>query len=177
MKPIIGLLAEVDAEKKNGLNASYAAAVEMAGGIPVLLPFTENKDTLLAYAELCDGFIFTGGADIDPKHFGEEIHPGCGKIYEHRDALELSIFPLILRSKKPILGICRGIQLINVALGGTLYQDLPTEYKITLPHRQTEPVTAPSHDIKILPDTPLYSLIGKEKMMGNSFHHQAINEL
>lgn len=177
MKPIIGLLAEVDADKKNGLNYSYSAAIEAAGGIAVLLPYTESEATLSDYTALCDGFFFTGGADIDPKHFGEQIHPACGQIYEHRDALELSIFPLALKSGKPILGICRGLQLINVALGGTLYQDLPTEYAVTLSHRQTEPATAPSHGIKILKDTPLHALIGKEYMTGNSFHHQAIQTL
>ena len=177
MKPIIGLLAEVDTDKKNGLNYSYSAAIELAGGIPVLLPYTENEETCLDYITLCDGFVFTGGADIDPKHYGEEIKPTCGKIFENRDRFELSAFPLVLNSGKPILGICRGIQLINVALGGTLYQDLPTEYEVMLPHRQTAPVTAPSHGIEILPDTPLHALIGKTQMMGNSVHHQAIKTL
>ena len=177
MKPIIGLFAEVDAEKKNGMKHSYSAAIELAGGIPVLLPYTENEETQSGYTELCDGFVFTGGADIDPKHYGEEIKPTCGKIFENRDRFELSMFPLVLNSGKPILGICRGIQLINVALGGTLYQDLPTEYKVTLSHAQTAPVTEPSHGIEILPDTPLYALIGKARMTGNSFHHQAIKAL
>jgi putative glutamine amidotransferase len=177
MKPIIGLFAEVDAEKKNGMKHSYSAAIELAGGIPVLLPYTENEETCLDYITLCDGFVFTGGADIDPKHYGEEIKPTCGKIFENRDRFELSAFPLVLNSGKPILGICRGFQLINVALGGTLYQDLPTEYKVTLPHQQTAPVTEPSHGIEILKGTPLYALIGKARMTGNSFHHQAIKAL
>ncbi len=177
MKPCVGLLAEVDGEKKIGMNHSYSAAIEAAGALPLLLPYSENEETLDGYISRLDGFVFTGGADIDPKHFGEEIKPTCGKIYPFRDSFELLMFRKIIEKKKPILGICRGAQIINVALGGTLYQDLPTEYKVTLSHRQDLPNTEPSHEIIILENTPLHRLIGKGRMMGNSFHHQAIKTL
>lgn len=177
MKPLIGLLAEVDDEKKNGMARSYSAAIEMAGGIPLQLPYSENEEIQEDYASRLDGFVFTGGADIDPKHFGEEKREACGRVYQFRDAFELQMFEKILSAKKPILGICRGVQLINVSLGGTLYQDIPTEYETALVHRQTTPATAPSHDILIRENTPLAALLGKTRITGNSFHHQAIKTL
>jgi putative glutamine amidotransferase len=167
----------VDDEKKNGMKHSYSVAIEQAGGIALQLPYSENEEALEDYVARLDGFVFTGGADIDPKHFGEEKKDVCGRIYPFRDAFELRIFKKILVSKKPILAICRGMQLINVALGGTLYQDIPTEYKTSLCHAQTAPVTAPTHDILIRDNTPLAALLGKMRMMGNSFHHQAIKKL
>lgn len=177
MKPKIGLLAEVQEEGYTGMKNSYATAIEAAGGIPFLLPYSKNEQTLTDYAQTMDGFVFTGGADIDPKYFGEEKKPSCGQIFPLRDEFEMRMFERVLKTKKPILGICRGMQVINVFLGGTLYQDIETEYETDLPHRQTAPVTAPWHNIKILPNTYLFARIGKETMMGNSFHHQAIKTL
>lgn len=177
MKPIIGLLAEVNEEKKNAMNHSYAAAVEMAGGIPLLLPYSENEKTQRSYVSRLDGFVFTGGADIDPVLFGEEKKPTCGKIFPYRDAFELQMMEKILAAKKPILGICRGVQVINVFFGGTLYQDIPTEYETALCHRQSAPKTEPSHDILIEDGTPLAALLQKSRITGNSFHHQAIKTL
>lgn len=177
MKPLIGLIAEVDDEKNNRMKHSYSVAIEQAGGIALQLPYSENEEALEDYVARLDGFVFTGGADIDPKHFGEEKKDVCGRIYPFRDAFELRIFKKILVSKKPILAICRGVQLINVSLGGTLYQDIPTEYETALVHRQTAPATAPSHDILIKENTPLAALLGKTRITGNSFHHQAIKTL
>ena len=177
MKPKIGLLAEVDNERYSGVKGAYAAAVEAAGGLPLLLPFSESESTLEAYAEALDGFVFTGGADLDPRYFGEAPKKTLGIVYPLRDQFELRFFKTALALKKPIFGICRGLQVINVALGGTLYQDLPTEYETSLSHKQAAPNTEPSHEIRILPDTPLSYLIGKATMMGNSFHHQAIKAL
>jgi putative glutamine amidotransferase len=124
-----------------------------------------------------DGFVFTGGADIDPKYFGEEKKPSCGQIFPLRDEFEMRMFERVLKTKKPILGICRGMQVINVFLGGTLYQDIDTEYETSLAHRQTAPNTAPWHDVEILPSTRLFARIGKRQMAANSFHHQAIKTL
>lgn len=177
MKPLISLLAEVDDEKKNGMKHSYSVAIEQAGGIALQLPYSENEEALEDYVARLDGFVFTGGADIDPKHYGEATKPTCGTIFSLRDAFELQMFEKILSAKKPILGICRGVQLINVSLGGTLYQDIPTEYETALVHRQTTPATAPSHDILIRENTPLAALLGKTRITGNSFHHQAIKTL
>ena len=177
MKPRIGLLAEIKEEGYTGAKKPYSAAIEAAGGIPFILPYSESEEALEDYAAAMDGFVFTGGADIEPKYYGEEIKETCGKIFPMRDTFEARMFEKITKTKKPILAICRGMQVINVFLGGTLYQDIETEYETDLTHRQTAPVTAPWHDIKILPNTYLFARIGKETMMGNSFHHQAIKTL
>ena len=177
MKPLIGLTTEVDEEKRTRIRNSYITAIEDAGGIPFPLPYTENEETREDLISLCDGFVFTGGADIHPSYFGEEIKPTCGAIYAHRDRFEISLFPRILAAKKPILAICRGMQVINVALGGTLYQDIATEYKTEIEHKQSAPVTAPWHDALVLENTPLHGLTGKTRITANSFHHQAIKVL
>ena len=177
MKPRIGLLAEIKEEGYTGVKNSYSAAIEAAGGIPFILPYSEREETLADYAASVDGFVFTGGADIDPEYFGEEIKETCGKIFPLRDSFESRMFEKITETKKPILGICRGMQVINVFLGGTLFQDIDTEYETNLTHRQPLPSTEPWHDILVLPDTKLFALVGKARMVGNSFHHQAIKTL
>ena len=177
MKPRIGLLAEINEEGYTGAKNSYSTAIEAAGGIPFILPYTENEETLADYAAAMDGFVFTGGADIDPKYYGEEIKEACGKIFPMRDTFEARMFEKIKDTKKPILAICRGMQVINVFLGGTLYQDINTEYETNLAHRQTAPRTEPWHDILVSEETKLSALIGKSRMIGNSFHHQAVKSL
>lgn len=175
--PIIAILPAIDDEKTATLQSTYTSAIENSGGIPIIIPYTENEEALNRYIEICDGVLFTGGCDIEPRIFGEEVRDTCGKIQVSRDTLELAFFKKAFTHKKPIMGICRGIQLINVALGGTLFQDIPTECPSKISHQQTEPKTLPSHSVKIISDTPLMELIGKEKMTANSFHHQAIKAL
>ena len=177
MTPIIAILGPVDDEGTVNLLNTYSGAIESAGGLPIVIPYTDNEETLMKYAELCDGFLFSGGCDIEPSRFGEQTKETCGNIQKRRDYLEFTIFRMVFEKKKPIMAICRGIQVINVALGGTLYQDIPTEIPSEIPHRQKEPRTEPSHEVKILSDTPLMELIGKERMPANSFHHQAIKAL
>ncbi|MBE6895998.1 MAG: gamma-glutamyl-gamma-aminobutyrate hydrolase family protein [Ruminococcaceae bacterium] len=177
MKPIIGILAEIDDEKTVKIQDTYVKTVECLGGIPIVIPYTDNESTLTKFTDICDGFIFTGGADVDPKHYGEEKKETCGVIQQYRDDLELRIFNVIIKKQKPIIAICRGIQIVNVALGGTLYQDIPTEKPSDIFHQQKEPKFAMSHDVEILKGTPLHSLIGAERMQANSFHHQAIKTL
>ena len=177
MKPRIGLLAEIKEEGYTGAKKPYSAAIEAAGGIPFILPYSESEEALEDYAAAMDGFVFTGGADIEPKYYGEEIKETCGKIFPMRDTFEARMFEKITKTKKPILAICRGMQVINVFLGGTLYQDIETEYETALTHRQPAPNTEPWHDIFILRESKLSALIGKARMTGNSFHHQAIKTL
>ena len=179
MKPIIGLLGEVDDARASLVNYAYINAVEGSGGVPMLLPYTDNADTMREYIALCDGFIFTGGADIAPERYGEALSPACGSIQKYRDEFELAMFREVYnKTKKPILAICRGIQLVNVALGGTLYQDIPSEIPSEIQHRQLEPKDAPSHSVTVAFDTPLSQIVGGEKRItANSFHHQAIKTL
>ena len=177
MYPLIGILAEVDDERVCRVLHAYIASIEKAGAIPLLLPFVESDAVIDSYVDLCDGFFFTGGADIDPARYGEEKRDTCGAIQSNRDALEFRVLEKAMRTKKPILGVCRGAQLINAALGGTLYQDVPTELQTTISHRQTEEKFSPSHEVKVTPNTPLARLVGKERMVANSFHHQAVRRL
>ena len=177
MKPIIGILGEVDAEKSTIVQTAYLNSIEKSGGAPILLPYVTEKETLERYVSLCDGFLFTGGGDVHPNRYGEAMKETCGTPDVMRDELELAVFASAYKAGKPILAICRGIQLVNVALGGTLYQDLPTEYPVKLFHRQKEPKFSPSHDVKIIENTPLHTLIGAEEMTANSFHHQAVKTI
>lgn len=177
MRPIIAILGAIDDERTLNLQNAYTRAVESSGGIPIVIPYTGNEETLSRYIEICDGVLFSGGCDIEPKKFGEEKKETCGVIQLFRDKLELSFFKRAYETKKAIMGICRGIQLINVALGGTLYQDIPTEIETDIPHRQKVAKNLPSHEVKIISDTPLMELIGSERMSANSFHHQSIKAL
>ena len=175
--PVIGLLGEIDDERTITMQNTYINAIEKSGGVPIIFPFVENEESVNKLIDICDGFLFTGGADIAPSRYGEGIKPTCGAIQYQRDAFEFKMFDAVIATGKPILAICRGAQLVNVALGGTLYQDLSDEMPSPIAHRQAEPKFAMSHDIKILADTPLHSLIGADRMHGNSFHHQAIKRL
>jgi len=177
MIPVIAILGPIDDDRSVNLLNTYSDAIIKSGGLPVIIPYTEDEKSLSEYTETCDGFLFSGGCDIEPARFGEETKDTCASIQKNRDALEFSLFKRAFEAKKPIMGICRGIQVINVALGGTLYQDIPSEIPSEIPHRQTEPKFLPSHDVSIISDTPLMELIGKERMTANSFHHQAIKAL
>ena len=177
MKPTIGLLTAIDAAGTVTALRAYADAILLGGGLPLILPYTAEPAVIAQYVALCDGFCFTGGADIDPAHYGEQASPACGDVQPLRDEMELAVFRAAFRADKPLLGICRGAQLFNVALGGTLIQDLPSECPTPIPHRQTEGKFAPSHEVYALSDTPLYALMGTERITANSFHHQAVKAL
>ena len=177
MKPIIGILGEVDEKRTITMQDTYIKAIEQSGGIPLIFPYVVNKETMEQMVSLCDGLLFSGGADIDPKYYGEAIKETCGAIQEHRDALEWLAFSVAVAAKKPILAICRGIQLVNVALGGTLYQDIPSEIETPIFHRQKEPKFDRSHEVNVVENTPLHELTGTLRIPANSFHHQAIKDL
>ena len=177
MPPIIGLLAAVDNEATTSIFHPYVHAIQVSGGMPLLLPYTESETVIRRFIELCDGLFFTGGMDIVPARYGEQTSERCDETQPLRDALEFTVLREALPTGKPLLGICRGAQLLNVALGGTLYQDLPSERPSPIAHRQSEGKVEFSHDISILPDTPLHHLLGATRIRGNSFHHQAIKRL
>ena len=176
MKPIIGIFGQVDKEGKHVLLYDYAAAIREAGGIGMIFTYTECAKDIEAAIAVCDGICFTGGVDVDPAHYGEEVIPECGEIHPMRDKLELLAVPAVIASGKPILGICRGAQVLNVALGGSLYQDLRSQTKTEMNHSQTERYEY-SHEINVEESTPLYRLSGAGRIKINSFHHQAIKRL
>ena len=174
---IIGIPSSINDEKISSLLATYVCAIESAGALPIMLPYINNKALIGSFTELCDGFFFTGGQDISPALYGEPTKSTCDEISPYRDELELEAFTQIYKTKKPILAICRGAQLINAALGGTLYQDIPTETDATFSHRQNEGKFEISHDIVVEKNSPLFSLVKSERIRGNSFHHQAVKRL
>lgn len=177
MKPIIGLLGIVDEERSVKVAHSYVEAIEDAGGAAILLPYSENEQTLTRYIDICNGLLFTGGVDIDPCRYGEPKKDMCGQIQPYRDSLELAVFERAFSKRLPILAICRGAQLVNVALGGTLYQDIKSEVATEILHRQNEPTDATSHSVSVIENTPLHHLSGAMTLAANSFHHQAVKLL
>ena len=177
MKLIIGLIGSVDDNKVTSVNHSYVSFVEKCGALPIILPYVTSEDMLEEFAALCDGFVFMGGVDVDPIHYGEEKKEKCGTVHKYRDELELAFFKKAIATDKPIIGICRGAQLINVALGGTLYQDLPSEVGGDIMHSQKEPPTEPTHGVNLTYGTPLMELLGKKRIFVNSTHHQAVKTL
>ena len=177
MIPKIGLIVNVEDDQRINVHGAYGRSVELSGGVPLALPYIESEEIIDAFIDLCDGFLFTGGADVAPSYYGEEKKDTCGETEPNRDKLEMAVLSRALESGKPIMGICRGLQIINVAMGGKLYQDIPTEFETEIHHQQTEGDNDPSHTIIIENGSPLESIIGKREMTGNSFHHQGIKSL
>lgn len=177
-KPMIGILPLTDMEKDSyWMLPGYMKGIEEAGGIPVMLPLTEDETILERLAESFDGFLFTGGQDVSPELYGEEVLPECGECSPERDAMERILLEKILMSGKPLLGICRGIQLLNAALGGTLYQDLPAQHPGEINHHMTPPYDRAVHKVTLKPSAPLYEILGTGEIAVNSYHHQAVKEL
>lgn len=177
-KPLIGVIPLVDTEKDSyWMLPGYMDGILMAGGIPVMLPMTSDREVLEQIAETYDGFLFTGGHDVSPALYGESPAPVCGECSEARDEMEQILFHMVYEMDKPILGICRGIQLINALLGGTLYQDLPTQHPSEIKHQQTPPYNNPIHEVEIASQTPLHTLLDQSIISVNSYHHQAVKDL
>ena len=126
---------------------------------------------------MCDGFIFTGGQDVEPKLYSERKISACGECSPERDAMEVLLLDHIIELDKPILGICRGIQLINAALSGTLWQDIPSQFSDMVPHCQKPPYDVSIHEVSIEHSSPLYDLLKTDTIPVNSYHHQGIHEL
>lgn len=152
----------------------YTDAIMSAGGIPLLVPMKTDETSLKQLCDLADGFLFAGGVDLDPSLYGEEKLNDTVEIDAMRDALEMSAVKFAFDTGKPILGICRGIQSVNVGLGGSLWQDIPAQIEGALCHRQNAPGTETTHTVNIKPGTRLYKITGAQTVKTNSFHHQAV---
>ena len=155
----------------------YLKGLQTVGALPVMLPVIESRSELQTVMEVCDGFLFTGGQDVDPALYHSEKGPLCGECSPERDKMEKLILDEAMKRDKPILGICRGIQFINAALGGTLWQDIPTELPSNVIHCQKPPYDIPSHDVEINTNSPLYSLLKRKNISVNSYHHQGVRKL
>ncbi len=177
-KPMIGIIPLVDSEKDSyWMLPGYMEGIRQAGGIPLMLPLSADEEILSQLVSEIDGFLFTGGHDVSPELYGEEPSSVCGEVCKERDEMEMALFRIAYEQDKPILGICRGIQFINVAMGGTLYQYLPTEHLSETEHHQTPPYDIPIHSVKLVSDTPLFHIFKAETVQVNSYHHQAIKKL
>ncbi len=179
-KPLIGLMPYHNTDNNDiYMRASYRRAIAASGGIPVILPLEASENDLKQLADTLDGFLFSGGPDIHPFLFGEDTHPKCGNVSPERDNLEMDILPLIMEREKPVFGICRGIQMLNVALGGTLYQDIESQFEggASVAHSQPFAYRTPCHTVDVYPNTLLSGITNETSLMVNSMHHQAIKDL
>ena len=165
-------IAEVRGTGSAGAGRSYVQAVLMGGHVPVIIPDIDDPVRLRKVLKKIDILLLPGGVDVAPERYGELRSPQLGDVNMERDAFEYRILTEAVRLHKPILGICRGIQVLNVFLGGSLYQDLPSEY----PDTSVIHMDAP-HRINIERNSRLYRVLGKEKVEVNSFHHQAVKRL
>ena len=154
----------------------YLDGLRQAGGLPIILPLSDDPAELTQLAALCSGFLFTGGQDVSPEVYREPPHD-LTEPCPLRDAMERRILEYALAEDKPILGVCRGIQFINAALGGTLYQDLPSQHPSDTVHRQPPPYERPVHNVAVRADTPLHRCLGVSALPVNSLHHQAVKDL
>ncbi|MCD7904786.1 MAG: gamma-glutamyl-gamma-aminobutyrate hydrolase family protein [Clostridiales bacterium] len=178
MKPVIGVTPLFDDDKDSlWMVPGYIDGITAAGGLPLILPLKPCERDIPDIFDVCDGFLFTGGNDVDPKLYGESLTDKCEGINKDRDFLEKRLLHLCIEADKPLLGICRGIQLINALLGGTLYKDLPTEHPSPVEHHMKPPYDIPCHSVTIFRNTPLHKLLKKDVIEVNSYHHQAVKAL
>lgn len=170
-KPLIGVSVS------NTMKATCTRSIELAGGIPFIIPVTTNVTLIEQTLSQLDGLLMSGGEDINPAYYGEEVSEHCGKINDARDEYELLLLKKAMDRNLPIFGICRGLQLINVAMGGKLYQDIPTEHPSDIKHAVFETVADPVHDISIEAGSVVATWLNTNRLSVNSKHHQGIKTL
>jgi putative glutamine amidotransferase len=184
MRPTIGVVCAIVPGgwygPTTGNYLSYPRAIEAAGGIPQLIHLTEDQEVLRALFERVDGLLLPGGDDISPARYGEAPHPRLGQTSDLHDAVDLTLFGWARAARKPILGICRGLQLINVALGGTLYQDIAAQKENAIFHREgdeRQDWAYLAHPITLAPGSWLAACLDVDTIAVNSLHHQGIKDL
>jgi len=174
-KPVIGVLPLADVKTGYAwMKPNYISALAEAGAVPLVLPLSDDAALLDELTQACDGFLLTGGYDISPSLYGQEKLPACGDGTDGLDRMEAALIPRILAADKPVLGICRGLQFLNVALGGTLWQDLPSQHPSGINHRMEAPYDRFVHTVMQPEDSPLLQVIPSQCFSVNSAHHQAI---
>lgn len=184
--PIIGISASMLVTEDGSclgneqayVNKHYVKALTAVGAAPLLLPIVEDNDSLIrVQLQQIDGLLLSGGYDVNPLLYGEEPLPQLEYILPERDEYEIKLIHLALEMNKPILGICRGLQILNVAFGGTLYQDLSQFSMKHFKHQQKSKTDTASHTVEFTPHTKLQSIMGIDATKINTFHHQAIKDL
>lgn len=180
-KPLIGVVPLVDYQRESlWMLPGYFDGITQAGGIPVMLPLTSDTAAIDQLVATVDGVLVTGGQDVAPEVYGERDSDAVALVGEtspERDAMEALLIPAVLAANKPVLGICRGIQIINALYGGSLWQDLPTQHPSPVEHHGHAPYERPVHAVDVLPGTPLASCIGVGTHAVNSYHHEAVRDV
>lgn len=175
--PIIGISANQYGELGTAVSGTYVNAILKAGGTPIIIPLTENGQIMANILDGLDGIVMTGGEDVHPNFYGESPIEQLGKVDSVRDVYDLMLIKMAADRNIPMLGICRGEQLINVAFGGSLYQDIPSQHPSEIKHRQEASREIGTHDVSVVSGTKLSQLIGNGTSSVNSFHHQAVKKV
>ena len=174
-RPLTVGIAETCREGSVSVGRTYIDAIVRGGHIPLVIPDNPTAASLL---EKVDILLLIGGDDIEPRRYGEEPLPECGETEPERDRFESALLDEAVRLRKPVFGICRGVQMINVYFGGTLYQDIPTQYGTNLDHKCGGPrITEIVHSVAIAPESRLRAVLGVDSLGVNSSHHQAVKDL
>lgn len=182
-RPLIGISCEFERHPEHRVRdqcvlfRNYTDAIARAGGVPVVIPVVENRAALAAIVERLDGIVFPGGDDIPPAIYGQEPHPTIKPMTREAYDLHAILTELVIEHRKPLLAICAGQQIINVALGGTLIQDIASQTETTVRHHTFGPGRDPSHDIEVDPGGRLSEILGQRRVRVNSAHHQAVDRL
>ena len=183
-RPIIGIpmFSNVNNRERKSFaflgGPNYARALDLNGGSPFFVPLQLGADSLRALYERMDGLLLAGGEDVHPNEYGEEVAPYCGEIDPMRDQAELTLTCWALRERKPVLAICRGIQLLNVAAGGSLLQDIETQHPDPIAHRWDQAANTDRwHPVVIAEGSRLAHALGDTQLEVNSSHHQALKVL
>ena len=184
-KAVIGISTSIMVDREGDfagyeriyVNRDYIQSVIAAGAVPLMLPLENSEETLKESLDLVDGVIFSGGHDISPFRYQEEPHAKLEEICPERDQFDFTLYRLVKERSLPVLGICRGCQLMNVAEGGSLYQDLSLKTTENFKHSQGHGPSIPTHSMKIEAGSRLAEILGKEELRVNSFHHQAIKDV
>ncbi len=181
-KPIIGITSAYEEEKelkhyhRTTVCIDYAESIVKAGGIPLIIPVLSDREVIKSQLELVDGLLMSGGADINPRYYNQDFLEGMKLVSPERDRHEWIILEEFLPTNKPILGVCRGMQMINIFNGGTLHQDIKNMTENTLKHIQDYLPELEVHKVNIKKNSVLNNLFGEE-LVTNSFHHQALDKI
>lgn len=178
-RPIIGIswCEDTDVSEYSEDLQAYIDAVELAGGVSILLPLLEEEAQANEWLEEIDALIMTGGEDIDPSYYNEKPDANLEDVNSERDQSDYILLTVALERNMPVLAICRGHQMLNVVCGGSLYQDIPTQYETDILHRSLDEVDFEYHDIGIVKGSKLAEIMGSGSIEVNSWHHQAIKDL
>lgn len=168
---IIGIVVCGIDQNRQFVTDAYISSIKHAGGLPILIPFVRSLSAIEQYVNLCDGFLFCGGGDISPLLFGQPPLTDIGSIDLKFDLFQIKFIRNVLKTRKPVLAICRGMQVLNVALGGTIFQDISNHMQLNTSRSD------PSHTTTIKRGTHLHKIIGSTHISTNSYHHQAIDRL